>query len=284
MTNYLVKKVKSSEVIVNREKSKKFSIPLQSDEFNSDEEVAILKLNDFLKLNKLASESENKDQTIMDLKREIKSLQNDVKLLNGRIDEEEGFLPESSIKSKLLFELQEKVNQRNQMLFVANDNINQTIEDVILDTVNETSSKVASDNAESKNKLNTVVNKSENVITERNRAIANNINSTVEQINDELQNVSIWKLLFNRKDIDIKVPTEDLNKQVKLNISSDDIIKDEKVDIDLLKIKDSHKLFDLKQLWITTSEDEKEPIDITDYSSNEEKSKKYSSNEDKNNY
>lgn len=269
MTNYLVKKVKSSEVIVNKEKSKEFSIPLQADEFNSDEDVAILKLDDFLKLNKVASESEDKDKTIMDLKKEIKSLQNDIKSLNS-IDDEEGFLPESATKSKLLFDLQEKVNQRNQMLFVANDNINQTIEDVILDTVNETSTKIASSNEKNKNKLNTIVNKSENIITERNRAIANNINTTVEQINDELQNVSIWKLLFNRKDIDIKVPTEDLNKQVKLNISSDDIIKDEKVDIDLLKIKDNHKLFDLKQLWITTSEDEKEPIDITDYDSKKE--------------
>ncbi|OWT33162.1 hypothetical protein BGI41_03835 [Methanobrevibacter sp. 87.7] len=244
---------------------------------------------DILKLKDLANKSEEKDDEISKLKKdlsvlsektkklekentelsseldnkneEIEGLRTQIEKLNIEVQEE--YLPKETSQSEELFKLQNKVNERNELLFEVTDNINQTMEDAILDTVEETNNLINANNKTTRAKINNTVSKTEREVTERNRAVASNINNMVDEINEELRNISFWKLLFNRKDIDIKIPTSDLNKQVKIDIPKN-IVEDKKVNVDVLKIKNQHKIDNLKQLWIETDNkgSDKDPIDV----------------------
>ncbi|MGN1362923.1 MAG: coiled-coil domain-containing protein [Methanobrevibacter sp.] len=244
---------------------------------------------DILKLKDLANKSEEKDLEINNLKEDISNLtekinklENENKDLYSKLDNknqeidnlktkidnlnfevQEEYLPQKASQNEELYKLQNKVNERNELLFEVTDNINQTMEDAILDTVEETNNLINANNKTTRAKINNAVSKTEREVTERNRAVASNINNMVDEINEELRNISFWKLLFNRKDIDIKIPTSDLNKQVKIDMPKD-IVEDKQVNVDVLKIKNQHKIDNLKQLWIDTDNEDsdKEPIDV----------------------
>ncbi len=207
----------------------------------------------------LREENDKKDSEITSLKEEIISL---TQRLTATASDE--FLPDKIVENAELYALQNKVNQRNELLYEVTENINQTMEEAIIDTVKETTELFNANNKTTRQKISNAVDKTEKEVTERNRAVASNINNMVDNINEELRNVSIWKLLFNRKEIEIKIPTSDLNKQVKLNMPND-LVEDKEVNVDILKIKNDHKIDNLKQLWIDTEEDdiiEREPIDV----------------------
>ncbi len=237
-----------------------------------DEELETVKKDLNLKNNEidtLKSEitklKDKNDNALSEKDKEISSLKDEVFILTERLSSNasDEFLPDNISQNEELYDLQNKVNQRNELLYEVTENINQTMEEAITDTVKETTKLINANNKTTRQKINNAVDKTEKEVTERNRAMASNINNMVDSINEEIRNVSFWKLLFNRKEIEIKIPTSDLNKQVKINMP-DDIVEDKDVNVDILKIKNEHKIDNLKQLWIDTEEDdpEREPIDV----------------------
>ncbi|WP_295721677.1 hypothetical protein [uncultured Methanobrevibacter sp.] len=244
----------------------KNQVIIKEEELNGIKEDLNLKDKE---INSLKSEiAELKDKNNKDLSekdKEISSLKDEIFILTERLSSNasDEFLPDKISQNEELYALQNKVNQRNELLYEVTENINQTMEEAITDTVKETTKLINANNKTTRQKINNAVDKTEKEVTERNRAMASNINNMVDSINEEIKNVSFWKLLFNRKEIEIKIPTSDLNKQVKINMP-EDIVEDKDVNVDILKIKNDHKIDNLKQLWIDTEEDdsEREPIDV----------------------
>ena len=233
----------------------------------------ILKDKEIYNLNSIISQLKDENNNVLSEKdEEISSLKDEIVSLTERLtaNDSDEFLPDNIAQSDELYALQNKVNQRNELLYEVTENINQTMEEAILETVKETTKLVNANNKSTRQKINNVVDKTEKEVTERNRAMASNINNMVDSINEEIRSVSFWKLLFNRKDIEIKIPTSDLNKQVKINMP-DDIIEDKEVNVDVLKIKNEHRIDNLKQLWIETEHEplENEPIDVDHITRNE---------------
>lgn len=229
---------------------------IDMDKFN---ELVNISENKDVEINKLNSSIEKLNEKIENLERENSKLRETVSRLDQDVQEE--YLPQTNSQREL-YKLQNKVNERNELLFKVAENINQTMEEVILDTVEETKDLINANNQTTKSKISNAVSKTEREVTERNRAVASNINNMVDEVNEELRNVSFWKLLFNRKDIDIRIPTSDLNKQVKINMPND-VVEDKELNVDVLKIKNNHKIEGFDKLWIETDDESvKEPIDV----------------------
>lgn len=88
------------------------------------------------------------------------------------------------------------------------------------------------------------------------------IEETVNDLNEELRNISFWKLLRNRKNIELKVDVSDLKESIP--IDNKKLLTKPNVQISSTEIKKNHKIYDLKQLWIDTTKDDDfdEPIDV----------------------
>ncbi|WP_461462641.1 hypothetical protein [Methanobrevibacter sp.] len=244
----------------------KQQVIIKDEELENVKKDLNLKNNEIDTLKSEIDELKDKNNNALSEKdKEISSLKDEIFILTERLSSNasDEFLPDNISENEELYALQNKVNQRNELLYEVTENINQTMEEAITDTVKETTKLINANNKTTRQKINNAVDKTEKEVTERNRAMASNINNMVDSINEEIRNVSLWKLLFNRKDIEIKIPTSDLNKQVKIDMP-DDIVEDKDVNVDILKIKNEHKIDNLKQLWIDTEEDdpEREPIDV----------------------
>lgn len=89
------------------------------------------------------------------------------------------------------------------------------------------------------------------------------IEEIVDGLNEELRNISFWKLLRNRKNIELNVDVSDLKEIIPINNKK--LFTKPNVQISSTEIKKNHKIYDLKQLWIDTTkddEDDNKPIDI----------------------
>lgn len=88
------------------------------------------------------------------------------------------------------------------------------------------------------------------------------IEDTVDGLNEELRNISFWKLLRNRKNIELKVDVSDLKESIP--VDNKKLHTKPNVQISSTEIKKNHKIYDLKQLWIDTTKEEEvqKPIDI----------------------
>ncbi len=276
--NDMIKDIEDKNQEIEQLKEEISNLQSQNDDdlkqqvITKDEELETVKKDLNLKNNEIdnlkseiAKLKDKNDNALSEKDKEISSLKDEVFILTERLSSNasDEFLPDNISQNEELYALQNKVNQRNELLYEVTENINQTMEEAITDTVKETTKLINANNKTTRQKINNAVDKTEKEVTERNRAMASNINNMVDSINEEIRNVSFWKLLFNRKEIEIKIPTSDLNKQVKINMP-DDVVEDKDVNVDILKIKNEHKIDNLKQLWIDTEEDdpEREPIDV----------------------
>lgn len=161
-------------------------------------------------------------------------------------------------------QLRDQVNQRNELLFGAQTNILNTIDDIINDTVEKANKIIAENNQENQLIMNSAIKDIQNKYDQRDLYTSKAIEDSVDDLNEELRNISFWKLFRNRKKIELKVDVSDLKESIPINDSKKLLIKSN-IQISSSEIKKNHKVYDLKQLWIDTTkddEDDNKPIDI----------------------
>lgn len=210
--------------------------------FKDKENIILISETDF---NNLTNELNQMQETNQELTRELNNIDNNKS-------------HETNQLYNKLFDLMETINNRNELLLNANDNLNYILDAIIKELETEYNNLINDNNQEIKNNLETfiksVVNKANETQTKQNNLITNecdNIENQLKEINQELNNLSWFDLLRHRKQFNINIdisklkdaPSDAINyNDLNYNIASDKILTNPDFKkLDHVKIKKNAK-------------------------------------------
>ena len=106
-----------------------------------------------------------------------------------------------------------------------------------------------------------------NDVNEKNKAIAFEINSTIDDMNEQIRETSMIKMLLNKNKINLRVPTDDLLKPFEFDFSVEQFLSGQALELDASEILKEvmPKLPEPFSKYIDTLddvEDEIAPIDV----------------------
>ena len=111
------------------------------------------------------------------------------------------------------------------------------------------------------------ISKAKHDVNEKNKAIAFEINSTIDDMNEQIRETSMIKMLLNKNKINLKVPTEDLLKPFEFDFSVEQFLSGQALELDASEILKEvmPKLPEPFSKYIDTLDDdeyETAPIDV----------------------
>lgn len=193
------------------------------------------------------------------LNNEIKELKETNNNLINELNNTDNIKSHDNLKlyNKLL-DLMEIINNRNELLLNANDNLNNILDAIIKDIETEFNNIIDANNTEIKKRIETfiksVVNKANETQTNNNNLIASEIKELENELteaNTQLNNMSILEFIRKRKQINIKLdfdklkdaPTDAINyNDLNVNVASNEIfINPDFKKLDHVKIKENGK-------------------------------------------
>ena len=109
------------------------------------------------------------------------------------------------------------------------------------------------------------IEQSKHDVNEKNKAIAYDINRTVEEMNEEIRNTSTLKMLLNKRKINLRVSTDDLLKPFDFDFDVEQLLSGQALELDASEILKEvmPKLPEPFSKYIDTIEDVPETIDIS---------------------
>lgn len=129
-----------------------------------------------------------------------------------------------------LFDLMEMVNNRNELIINANDNLNYMLDAIIKELQKEYINLIEANNKEIKARLNTfiksIVDNAKTNQKQQSKLIAgeiNNIESEIKEANQQLNNMSILQFIRKRKDININLDLKELKDVSEDSINFNDL-------------------------------------------------------------
>ena len=167
-----------------------------------------------------------------------------------------------------LFDLMEMVNNRNELIINANDNLNYMLDTIIKELQKEYINLIEANNKEIKARLNTfiksIVDNAKTNQKQQSKLIAgeiNNIESEIKEANQQLNNMSILQFIRKRKDININLDLKELKdvsedsinfNDLDINLAISNIFSNPDFNkLDHVAIKEnSKKEFNFKDLYI----------------------------------
>lgn len=205
--------------------------------FKDNETIAIIKTEDLNKIIELENQLKEKDKTINQLEKELNQ---DINTVKSNVIEH---------YQKIIFDLIQDINNRNKEVLKANETINNNIlaiiktvcleyDKAIHETANLNNERVkellnkleANYNEEleniNKELVNNYLEQLEN-INKNNDLIASDIIQQVEEVNKQIHNTSLFKLLLNKNKINLNISTNKIKEPVKpvTNIVNPNIVK-----------------------------------------------------------
>ena len=117
------------------------------------------------------------------------------------------------------------------------------------------------------NWLKNSISKAKHDVNEKNKAIAFEINSTIDDMNEQIRETSMIKMLLNKNKINLRVPTDDLLKPFEFDFSVEQFLSGQALELDASEILKEvmPKLPEPFSKYIDTLddvEDEIAPIDV----------------------
>lgn len=190
-------------------------------QFEDNETIAIIKLDDLNKIKELETQLQEKEQLINQLQ------QNDNKINTGQIEHSQ----------KIIFDLVQLINNRNKEVLKANENINNNIL-AIIKTVSEEYNKAINESmtlnndrvkelleklkvnydGELTNISNTLVEhylEQLEDINKNNELLASDMEQQIEEANKQIHNTSFLKLLLNKSKVNFNIATGKIKEPVK---------------------------------------------------------------------
>lgn len=190
-------------------------------QFEDNETIAIIKLDDLNKIKELETQLQEKEQLINQLQ------QNDNKINTGQIEHSQ----------KIIFDLVQLINNRNKEVLKANENINNNIL-AIIKTVSEEYNKAINESmtlnndrvkelleklkvnydGELTNINNTLVEhylEQLEDINKNNELLASDMEQQIEEANKQIHNTSFLKLLLNKSKVNFNIATGKIKEPVK---------------------------------------------------------------------
>ncbi|MDO5848832.1 MAG: hypothetical protein Q4P18_04810 [Methanobrevibacter sp.] len=225
---------------------------LEDDPFENDDEVIVLSLEEYEKLAKCncSEEIKQKDGQIEELTEQVKTLKDsffdDVFDLKDQLNDKEKLIQAND----KIAELNDKLNKideervaifkeldyKNKMILAYNVELNKSILKAINVVIDEARENINAKNQMLAKRLEQSIENSKKEVNEKNKAIAFEINSTMDAINEEIRNTSMIKMLLNKKNINLVVPTDDLLKPFEFDMDLDHLFDGQILELDAAEV------------------------------------------------
>lgn len=286
-TKKYTSKDKNGNSVEKESKQKQVSLK-KEDPFEDDDLVMVLSQDDYQKLidNQFSDERLDEFQHIIEAKdAEIEELEKQIQTLKSSFFDDVGSLKdEVSYKDELLKAKDEihelnkenklindervaifkELDYKNKMILAYNVELNKSILNAINVVIDEARENINRRNALLASDLNKSIEKAKHDVNEKNKAIAYDIKTTVEDMNEQIRNTSTLKMILNKKNINLRVPTDDLLKPFDFDFNADQLLSGQALELDAAEILKEvmPKLPEPFSKYIDTLEEAPETIDI----------------------
>ncbi len=283
-------KDKDGNSIEKESKQKQVSLK-KEDPFEDNDLVKVIPKEEYEKL--MANESSVDEDTLAEKDAQIAELQEQLDALKGSFFDDVGSLKdqlsdkEELIKAKdEIYELNKKLvsvdeervaifkelDYKNKMILAYNVELNKSILNAINVVIDEARDNINRRNAELVKGLEKSISKARHDVNEKNRAIAYDINSTIDDMNEQIKNTSTIKMILNKHKINLRVPTDDLLKPFDFDFDVEQLLSGQALELDAGEILKEvmPKLPEPFSKYIDTLEEAPETIDINSSKGEEE--------------
>ena len=280
-------KDKDGNPVEKESKQKQVSLK-KEDPFEDNELVKVLAQKDYEALvnNQISDEKLDEfNQTIQEKDELIETLQQQIQTLKGSFFDDVDSLKEQLTDKEELLKAKDEIHQlnkkitqiddervaifkeldyKNRMILAYNVELNKSILNAINVVIDE-----ARDNSNRRNALlikdlERSIEKSKHDVNEKNKAIAYDIKATVEDMNEQIRNTSTIKMILNKKNINLRVPTDDLLKPFEFDFDVEQLLSGQALELDAAEILKEvmPKLPEPFSKYIDTLEEAPETIDV----------------------
>lgn len=274
---------------VEKESKQKQVSLKKEDPFEDDDLVMVLAKEDYEKLinNQFSEEKINEYDEIISKKDEmIYELENQIETLKGSFfDDVNSLKDQLTDKEELLrakeeiHELNKKVSKiddervaifkeldyKNKMILAYNVELNKSILNAINVVIDEARDNINKRNAKLVEDLERSIAQSKHDVNEKNKAIAYQISSTIDNMNEQIKKTSTIKMILNKNKINLRVPTDDLLKPFDFDFDVEQLFSAQALELDASEILKEvmPKLPEPFSKYIDTiDEDKTETIDV----------------------
>ncbi|MBE6510754.1 MAG: hypothetical protein E7Z74_05760 [Methanobrevibacter millerae] len=282
-TKKYTSKDKDGNSIEKESKQKQVSLK-KEDPFEDNDLVKVIPKEEYEQL--VGNVSESVDEDILAQKdAEIRELQEQLDTLKSSFFDDVGSLKnqlsdkEELIKAKdEIYELNKKLvsvdeervaifkelDYKNKMILAYNVELNKSILNAINVVIDEARDNINRRNAELVEGLEKSISKSKHEVNEKNKAIAYRINSTIDDMNEQIRNTSTLKMILNKNKINLRVPTDDLLKPFEFDFDVEQLLSGQALELDAAEILKEvmPKLPEPFSKYIDTLDETPETIDI----------------------
>ena len=219
-----------------------------------------------------------KDAEILELQEQLDALKgsffDDVGSLKDQLSDKEELIKAKDeiyeLNKKLVSVDEERVaifkelDYKNKMILAYNVELNKSILNAINVVIDEARDNINRRNAELVDSLEKSISKAKHDVNEKNKAIAYDINSTIDDMNEQIRNTSTIKMILNKHKINLRVPTDDLLKPFDFDFDVDQLLSGQALELDAAEILKEvmPKLPEPFSKYIDTLEESPETIEI----------------------
>ncbi|WP_407392209.1 hypothetical protein [Methanobrevibacter sp.] len=289
-TKKYTSKDKDGNTVEKESQQKQVSLK-KEDSFEDNELVKVLSQDEYQKLidNQFSDAKLDEFKHTIEAKdAEIETLNDQIQTLKGSFfDDVDSLKEQLSDKDELLkakdeiHELNKKITKiddervaifkeldyKNKMILAYNVELNKSILNAINVVIDEARDNINRRNAQLVQDLEKSIEKSKMEVNEKNKAIAYEIKTTVEDMNDQIRNTSTLKMILNKRKINLRVPVDDLLKPFEFDFDVEQLLSGQALELDAAEILKEvmPKLPEPFSKYIDTMEDleEHETIDVS---------------------
>ena len=280
-------KDKDGNPVEKESKQKQVSLK-KEDPFEDNELVKVLAQKDYEALvnNQISDEKLDEfNQTIQEKDELIETLQQQIQTLKGSFFDDVDSLKEQLTDKEELLKAKDEIHQlnkkitqiddervaifkeldyKNRMILAYNVELNKSILNAINVVIDEARDNINRRNALLIKDLERSIEKSKHDVNEKNKAIAYDIKATVEDMNEKIRNTSTIKMILNKKNINLRVPTDDLLKPFEFDFDVEQLLSGQALELDAAEILKEvmPKLPEPFSKYIDTLEEAPETIDV----------------------
>lgn len=280
-------KDKDGNPVEKESKQKQVSLK-KEDPFEDNELVKVLAQKDYEALinNQISDEKLDEfNRTIQEKDDLIETLQDQIQALKGSFFDDVDSLKEQLTDKEELLKAKDEIHQlnkkitriddervaifkeldyKNRMILAYNVELNKSILNAINVVIDEARDNINRRNALLIKDLERSIEKSKHDVNEKNKAIAYDIKATVEDMNEQIRNTSTLKMILNKKNINLRVPTDDLLKPFEFDFDVEQLLSGQALELDAAEILKEvmPKLPEPFSKYIDTIEDAPETIDV----------------------
>lgn len=245
---------------VEKESQQKQVSLKKEDPFQDNELVKVLAQKEYEDLIENQFSDEKLDefhQIIQDKDDEIETLKSQIQTLKGSFFDDVDSLKQQLTEKEELIKAKDEINElnrkitriddervaifkeldyKNKMILAYNVELNKSILNAINVVIDEARDNINRRNADLVAGLEKSIERSKHEVNEKNKAIAYDIQATVEDMNEQIRNTSTIKMVLNKNKINLRVPVDDLLKPFEFDFDTEQLLAGQALELDAAEI------------------------------------------------